>query len=119
MTRTDIFKAYLAQLAADVSASGKFAGAGSDRAEAAARALLSGAGGMLEALLGDVKHIAGDGRDFATAAVGGFASRVVDDAIHTGVGKLFEAISVSLDKERREKRKTGRALMDAAKRMGR
>lgn len=119
MIRTDVLKTYLAQLAADVSASGKFAGVGSDRAEAAARALLSGAGGMLEALLEDVKHVAGDGRGFATAAVGSFASRAVDGAIRTGMDKLFEAISVSLDKGKREQRAAGRKLMDVAKRMGR
>ena len=119
MTRTDTLKAYLAQLAADTAACGKFAGAGSNRAEAAARAMLSGAGGMLEALFEDVKHVAGDGRNVATAMAGGFASRAVDGAIRTGMDKLFEAVAVSLNKDRREKRKAASAFMDAAKRMGR
>lgn len=119
MSRTDLLKSYLAQLAADTTASGKFTGAGSDRAEAAARALLSGAAGMLEAFFEDVKTVAGDGRVLATGAVAGLASRAVDRGIRVGMDKLVEAVTATLSKDRREKRATGKAFMDAAKMLGR
>ena len=119
MTRLDLLKTYLAQLAADTAATGKFAGAGSDRAQAAARALLSGAAGMLEALFEDVKVVAGDGRAAATGAVAGFASRAIEGAVRTGIDKLVEAVTASLDKDKRARRSAGRAVTDAAKRMGR
>lgn len=119
MTRTDTLKMYLAQLAADTAAQGKFAGAGSDKAQAVAHAILNGSAHMIEALLGDVKVVAGDGRSLATTAVANFASRAVEQGIRTGMNKLGEAISAALDKDRRDKRKAGRAFMDAAKGMGR
>lgn len=123
MTRIDLLKAYLAKLAFDVAAEGKFVGAGSDRAEAAARAILSGAAGMLEALAGDVKQVAGDHGSVAVNMVAGLASRTVgsavDGAIRTGVDKLVGAVADALDKGKREKRAAGKAFMDAAKRMGR
>lgn len=118
-TRTDLLREYLARLAADAAAAGKFAGAGSDRAEAAARALLSGAAGVLEALLGDVKTVAGDGRDAATGLVAAFASRAVEGAVRTGIEKVADAVAGHFDKGRRERQKVGRAFMDAAKRVGR
>ncbi|MDE3097324.1 MAG: hypothetical protein KGK07_15155 [Chloroflexota bacterium] len=118
MTRVDTLKLYLAQLAADVAAEGKFVGAGSDRAEAAARAILGGAAGMLEALLEDVKTAAGDGGSVATQMITGIASRAVENGIRIGMSKLVGAVTASLDKDKREKRKTGRAIMAAAKKMG-
>ena len=119
MTRVDLLKTYLARLAADVAADGKFVGVGSDKVEAAARALLSGTGGMIEALLEDVKAAAGGGGSVATQMVAGFASRAVENGIRTGMVKLVEAIAVSLDKDKRARRETGKAFMDAAKGMGR
>lgn len=119
MTRIDLLKAYLAKLAFDVAAEGKFVGVGSSRSEAAARAVLSGAGGMLDALLEDVKTAAGDGRDVATQMVTGLASRAVENGIRFGMGKLVEAATVAFDKDKREKRATGKAFMDAARRIGR
>ena len=119
MSRTDLLKAYLAQLAADSAAAGKFVGVGSDKVEAAARALLSGTGGMLEALFEDVKRAAGDGRSIATAAVASTASRVVEGAIRVGMNKAAEAIASHFDEGARERRKVAKAFMDAAKEMGR
>jgi len=119
MTRTDLLKAYLKRLAIDAAADGKFAGAGSDRAAAVARALISGSGGMLVALLEDVKRVAGDGRIVATSAVTGLATRAVDGAVRAGIDKLVEAASVALNKGKREQRATGKALMRAAKEMER
>ncbi len=119
MSRTDLLKSYLAQLAADTAAHGKFVGMGSDKAEAAAKALLGGGAGMLEALLEDVKTVAGDGRSAATGAIAGLASRAVEQGIRTGMNKLGEAISTALDKDKRDRRKAGKAIMDAAKGAGR
>jgi len=104
--------------AIDAAAEGKFVGMGSDRAKAAARALLSGASSMLEALLEDVKLVAGDGRIAATSAVSSLASRAVDSAIRTGIDRAVEAVARSFNRETRERRATGKALMRAAKEMG-
>ena len=116
MTRADFLKMYLAQLAADTSAQGKFVGAGSDRAEAAARAILNGGAHMLEALLGDVKQVAGDHGSLAANAVASFASRAVEHGVQVGIGKAVDFVKTALDKDKRAKRAAGKALMDFAKR---
>jgi len=118
-TDTDILKEYLTRLATRAAADGKFVGMGDDRARAVARALLSGAGGMLGALLEDVKRVAGDGRIAATSAVAGLATRAVERGIRVGMDKLAEAVVGSFDKEKRARKIAGRAIMKAAKEMGR
>lgn len=118
MTRIDILKSYLARLAADAAADGKFAGMGSNRAEAAARALLSGAGGMLEALYSDVRLVAGEKGTFAAGAVAGLASRFAEGAVRYGIGKAVEAVKGTLDKDKRAYRAAGKAFKDLAKEIG-
>ena len=55
----------------------------------------------------------------AAGAVADLASRAVDHGVRVGIDKLVDAVKVSLDKGRRERRAAGEAVIDVAKKMGR
>jgi hypothetical protein len=114
---------YVAALAADMAADGKFAARGEGSIDAAAKAILTGGGALAAQLAADLRQVGGETAAMLRPAVEGAlanaANKAAQAALNHGINAVTGLFNGRARAKTEQQRKVGRALMDGAAKMGR